>query len=296
MIRPTRALLLLSLAASLACRREPEPALVATTGPVTLIGFEATNPAGHRALLLGTMHIGVERDDFPAWVTTRLQAAPGFAMETDPGEVMGLAALMMRSDGTTLEQELGPDYWAKLERKVGKEMAAQLRLLKPSAAGAAIESMGLPPTQPLDLVLHDEAFNAGKQMTYLEKPEVQLRALDQVMNIGALRRMLDQPDDGDADIQALLAAYRAGDVAVLERLADDERKASLAAGVSAAEVARDDATMIGDRNRSWVPVIEGMVASGDAFIAVGALHLCGPDAVQRLLAAKGFSVRRVTGP
>lgn len=61
-------------------------------------------------------------------------------------------------------------------------------------------------------------------------------------------------------------------------------------------MARNEAILLGDRNRSWIPVIEAMVGRGDAFIAVGALHLCGPDAVQTLLAAKGWKVRRVTGP
>ena len=299
MLRPSRALLILALALELGCRREtaPDPAVdLAASGPVTPILYEATSPAGHRAHLLGTMHAGVAREQFPDWVTSRLQTAPNFAMETDPGEVMGLAALMMRTDGSTLEAELGPTDWAKLERLVGKPMAAQLRMLKPSAAGAALQSIGLPPTQSLDLVLHDEAFNAGKQMAYLEKPEVQLRALDLVMDIDALRRQLDQPGAGAADTQALLQAYRAGDVAMLERMAEKEKASALAAGVSPDRVKRDEAVLLGDRNRAWIPVIEQLVTSGDAFIAVGALHLIGPDAVQTLLAAKGFSVRRVIGP
>ena len=300
MIRPTPALLLLALALELGCRREAsrDPAAdpAAATGPITPILYEATSPAGHRAHLLGTMHAGVDREQFPDWVTVRLQAAPSFAMETDPGEVMGLAALMMRTDGTTLEQELGPADWAKLEHKVGKDMAAQLRVLKPSAAGAALEAIGLPPTQSLDLVLHDEAFNAGKQMAYLEKPEVQLRALDLVMDIDALRRQLDRPEGGADQTQLLLSAYRAGDVAVIERMAATEKVEALAAGVPADRIARDDAVLLGDRNRSWIPVIEQLLTGGDAFIAVGALHLIGPEAVQTLLAGKGFTVRRVVGP
>ena len=53
------------------------------------------------------------------------------------------------------------------------------------------------------------------------------------------------------------------------------------------------------RLRGWTRIDPaGVVITDnlDAFIAVGALHLIGPDAVQTLLAAKGFSVRRVIGP
>ena len=265
-------------------------------GPLTPIMYEATGPSGHKAIVFGTMHAGVDPAELPAWVMSRYQAAPAFAMETDPGEAMGLAALMMRTDGTTLRDELGPAYWAKLEAKLGKDDAARLLPLKTSAAAAALEADGLPTTESMDLVLHDGAFNAGKRMAYLEKPEVQLHALDIVLDGRALRQMLDDPDTGVDSNQQLLTAYRGGDTAALEALyAEGERK-SRAAGLTDVEVAAQTAVLLTDRNRAWIPAIEAEVAQHDIFIAVGAMHLCGAMGVPALLAARGFKVQRVTAP
>ena len=47
------------------------------------------------------------------------------------------------------------------------------------------------------------------------------------------------------------------------------------------------------RNASWIAAIEKMHATGNAFIAVGALHLMGPRSVLELLAQKGFRIARV---
>lgn len=288
------ALVAAALLAVGACDRSPGTA--APSAALVPILFEATAPSGHTAYLLGTMHAGVDPAELPAWVRSRYDAAPAFAMETDPGEAMGLAALMLRTDGKTLEDELGPAYWAKLKAKIGKDEAARLRPLKTSAAAAALEARGLPSTETMDLALHDGAFNAGKHMAYLEKPEVQLRALDIVLDARALRQMLDDPDSGEADNQRLLAAYRAGDTAALERLYAAGQAKSRAAGLTDVEIAAQHGVMLTDRNRAWVPVIEAEVAQRDIFIAVGALHLCGDAGVPALLAAAGFKVRRVTGP
>ena len=47
------------------------------------------------------------------------------------------------------------------------------------------------------------------------------------------------------------------------------------------------------RNRTWLARIKRLLAAGNAFIAVGALHLPGETGLLRLLQAAGFRVSRV---
>lgn len=51
--------------------------------------------------------------------------------------------------------------------------------------------------------------------------------------------------------------------------------------------------MLGVRNRAWMPAITKAVNEGDAFIAVGALHLGGKHGIVRALARKGYKVTRL---
>lgn len=51
-----------------------------------------------------------------------------------------------------------------------------------------------------------------------------------------------------------------------------------------------------ERNRNWMPEILAELARGDALIAVGALHLAGPDSLQAMLEAEGYSVTRLDLP
>ena len=52
--------------------------------------------------------------------------------------------------------------------------------------------------------------------------------------------------------------------------------------------------MIVDRNHSWLPKIDALLARrGRAFIVVGAGHVVGPDGLLTLLKAKGYTVEQM---
>ncbi|MEZ4365759.1 MAG: TraB/GumN family protein [Kofleriaceae bacterium] len=263
---------------------------------VTPFFYAATGPSGHTAYLLGTMHAGTAAADLPPWVWSRLRAAPTFAMETDLAGAVAEAGRLMRTDGGSLEADLGPTDWATLVRLVGEGPAAMLRGFKPAAAGAQLQARGLPPTPPMDLELHDAAFAAGKRIAFLEAPGVQLDVLEQVLDLDALREMLADPSALETDNRDLLAAYRTGSEAQVLAMLERARGRSKAAGHTDDEIARDEALMLGNRNAAWVPVITGLLAGGDVFVAVGALHLLGPGSVLEGLTKAGLTVRRVTGP
>ena len=72
------------------------------------------------------MHMGVDpQARLPKLVWDKLDAAPAFAMETDPaGDALGKIA---RHDGKSLHAELGDAYWAKLEQAIGAKTPSAAR-------------------------------------------------------------------------------------------------------------------------------------------------------------------------
>src|SRR5690349_16793577 len=69
---------------------------------------------GKTSFAFGTMHMGVDPETrLPDIVWNKLDQMPTFAMETDVSAASKLD--IRRSDGKTLEDDLGPVYWKKLE-------------------------------------------------------------------------------------------------------------------------------------------------------------------------------------
>jgi uncharacterized protein YbaP (TraB family) len=269
----------------------PGDAAVAPTGKVKAF-FYAVEKDGKTSHLLGTMHMGVDPARLPDNVYAALGKSKQFAMETNIMDPSLLSSLQ-RDDGKTLEDELGPDYWKKLETALGPQMANGLKNMKASTAAAVLELKGLPMTQPMDLVLLQKGKDAGAEVIYLEEAKLQQKLLDKWLDARALKMMLDEADKGDNKNQEMLSAYESGDETVVEKLTFD-KEAWKQAGRDEKEFDQMLEELLLDRNASWIPAIEKMIAKGDAFIAVGAAHLIGKGSVLELLRAKGYTVNRVT--
>ena len=85
--------------------------------PLKSIFFWSAEKDGKTTYFLGTMHMGIEPETrLPKIVWDKLDAAKTFAMETDLS-APGLAKTMFRETGT-LKDDLGDDYWKKLEAKM----------------------------------------------------------------------------------------------------------------------------------------------------------------------------------
>jgi hypothetical protein len=102
-----------------------------------------------------------------------------------------------------------------------------------------------------------------------------------------LEESLDQAGEGRERIEALHAAWRAGDAA---RLLDG----------MAAELKRDYPALYQsinvERNDAWVPKLAARLdasADEDVLVVVGALHLLGDDGVVEKLRGAGYTVERI---
>jgi uncharacterized protein len=224
-------------------------------------------------------------------VWTALGQAKAFAMETnimDPS----LLSMVMRNDGTTLDQELGADYWKKLEDVLGAALAGGLKGMKPSTVAALLQVKSLPMTEPMDIAVLKKAKEAGAEIIYLEEARLQQKLLDTWLDARAIKMMLDHWGEMQAQTRQLLAAYEAGNADEILALSFEEDQ-WLESGRTKAEFEQMKRELLLDRNASWVPKLEAMLDKGNGFVAVGAGHLVGPGSVLDLLQKKGYKVTRL---
>jgi uncharacterized protein YbaP (TraB family) len=123
------------------------------------------------------------------------------------------------------------------------------------------------------------AERQGQALGFLETIEDQLAALDLIPReywIEGIITVLRDPsyDDG---FDELVAAYLAADTDAIAATSDPAA----------------DEILLSMRNRNWIPVIEDWHQNGGAFVAVGLLHLIGPDNVVELLRTSGSTVTPV---
>jgi len=251
---------------------------------------------GKAVYLLGTIHIGVEPARLPPLVWDRLAAAKAFAMEIDIASVNPMDLLKPRKDGKTVEEDLGPEHWKKLQDRLGPAVAQSMNGLESSLIAELLQVQLLPPTTPMELALIEKAKAAKLQMVYLEKAELQQALLEKWFDTRMLKEMLDNFDEMKEQSTELKAAYEAGDAARVEALSSDE-EGWLESGRTQKELDQMNEDLLFGRNASWIPAIEKLAADGtDAFIAVGVAHLLGDKSVLDLLAKDGYTITRLEVP
>ncbi len=287
-IAMTQRLALLVVGLVVAACGQKSVAPVETVKPL-LWSVEKAGKTGH---LLGTMHTGVDPDRLPKHVWDTLDAARVLAVETD----LSAAAKMpvLRTDGTSLRDELGPTYWKKLEDAIGVDQASRLVGFKPLIPATIVAMHGLPATRSIDGALLDRARASGKTVVYLETLEMQFEVLGKWLDLRALKDMLDDVSLIHTTGQEMLAAYVAGDDARILAITDRERERWLARGRTAAEYDEQMLDILYRRNASWMPAIDKILSEDGGFIAVGAAHTVGPRSVVDLLRQRGYTVTRMT--
>ncbi|GHD65519.1 TraB/GumN family protein [Luteimonas padinae] len=261
--------------------------------------------------LLGSFHLLLP-GDYPLSrdVDMAFADAEKLVFEMAPDELASpqlaiqMAQAAMRADGSTLDQQLGPELAAKLA-SWGQASAAQL-----AATGMTVEvlqrfepwfvgmmvtitqmmGLGFDPALGLDAHMGGLAHQAQKPATGLETGAQQIAFLDGMdagEQLQMLEQALDQAEAGADQTLALHAAWRAGDV-----------EAILAGTV--AELRRDFPELYRainvERNNAWLPKLEARLredGDDDTLVVVGAMHLLGEDGVVEKLRAKGYAVERV---
>lgn len=257
----------------------------------------------NRVYLFGSVHMLAERDlDFPGPPDSALGAAyrdaEALVMEVPiddqaaPETAAATAGRAIDPAGRSLDDLLGAKAAAVHEaaRRQGIDLAP-LAPFEPWFASLVITvqaamRQGLDPAQGVEQRLAAAARTDGKPITGLETVDQQLALFDELapaLQVELLQKTLDEATTGQARLAEMVATWKRGDVAALERL--------MRAEFDAFPELRGP--LLVDRNRAWIqPLLDLLDDDRDYLVVVGALHLVGPDGVIALLERRGVQVRR----
>jgi hypothetical protein len=260
--------------------------------------FWSVKGAHNTVYLLGSVHVLKPGErDLPTEALRAYSKAAALVMEID---LNGLGAdptlgidptLEALPAGQTLAEVLGPSIYERFATH------ARTLGLEPAIFGAFQPWFAAMAMQQAELVQQgfeadsgvDEQFAARAASDH--KPIIALETIEQQLGIFAhlsldeqrrfLLYILDDSDDALHSADAVVAAWRSGDVVRLERLLSESSE-------QYPELFRMLTT---DRNRRWLPTVIGLLAARqDYLVIVGALHLVGQDGLVNLLRQAGYQV------
>ncbi|TCS12628.1 TraB/GumN family protein [Caulobacter sp. BK020] len=250
--------------------------------------------------LFGTVHVLKPSTQWRSpKIAKAFQDADDVVMEIEqPEDPAATQALMLKygvDRAAPLSGKLKPERYAKLQAAAqGMGFPPQaLEPMRPWLAALTVSltpllKAGYDPESGVEKLLTAQAKAAGKPISAFETMEQQVRFfadMTPAQETELLDSTLDEIDDGPAKIDALVAAWAAGDQGELKRQMVDEMQ--------------DDypdlyRLLLVNRNQDWARQLKTKLAgSGVSFVAVGAGHLTGPDSLQAQLAKLGIKTERV---
>lgn len=269
-------------------------------------GKKLTKPS----YLFGTIHLGDPRvTTLHPEVEKAFRSADRFYAEIDlaPAKMLGGAGLMMRKDGSTLSKSIGPELTAKLD--------LELKAINPALSSAPFDPMKtwvmtsqLPllqfqfeGKQALDFVLFERATKAGKEVAGLETIESQLKIFDdltekeQVLMLrSTLDLMAEERKNGKNTTKKLLDLYLTANLPDLGTFLKETMAMGDKEDPAFKELnERFLKSLLDDRNVKMAAAMDESLADKPHdvhFFAVGAAHYVGPNAIQKLLTKKGYTI------
>lgn len=251
--------------------------------------------AGTRSsYVFGTIHVADDSIvDLPAEVNSVLAQATSFAMEVvpDASELMTFASLMYFTDGNKLSELISKPLFNEVVRLlIAYHLPeAAIALMKP---WAAFLTLSYPPEagQVLDMRLLETARQNGADVSGLESLQEQAEIFDTMaldMQVKILSDTACHYDVVEADYEKMKSLYIARDLAGLYAYS---QRYSTADGELYNGLMKK---LLTDRNYTMAKRMQPMLEVGNAFIAVGAMHLPGAEGVLSLLAKNGYEISRI---
>ncbi len=255
---------------------------------------------GKSAYLLGSIHY-LKRENFPLKknILDALDRSKKLVPEINLNSLSTAAiqrTMLERAvyrDGTTLAQNIDGETYRRTEERAS-QIGIDIKVLEPmkpwfvalTMMAFKLQQLGLDAELGVDRQLAERAKGKGMPTDGLETFEFQIRLLDQLSKREQemmLRETVAELESLDKNIQQIVQAWLGGDGATLERL--------MLAGMR--EYPELHSKVVVERNRRWLPEIEGMIARGEnAMIVVGAAHLVGQEGVLELLKGRGYSLEQ----
>lgn len=140
--------------------------------------------------------------------------------------------------------------------------------------------------QPIDMFLGKDAKRLGKEVLALESLEEQMKILYSSQTaeeqLTDLISLVKDTAEARMETRTLIEAYAKGDLQKM-MLISEETEVSMG----------DMKVWLDNRNVKWIPQLLPLLNEGNAFIAVGALHLPGEKGLLELLKAEGYTLSPV---
>jgi hypothetical protein len=196
--------------------------------------------------------------------------------------------------GKSLSTQLPPDLYRRVT-ELAKQQKVDMTILesmKPWLASIVLldnqlVKQGFDPSSGVDIHFADEADAGHKPVTGLETPDFQLGMLAKLSDKAQqtmLVQSLQDADDTDHEMQALMGAWRHGDTGMLNK----ELQTEFGPYPDIYQA------ILVQRNSAWIPKLEKLAGSGKQyFVVVGALHLVGPDGVLASLEKDGYKIEQL---
>ena len=190
-----------------------------------------------------------------------------------------------------LSRMVGKDGFAKARALLPDVRVQDLDRMKPWSVLALLEARGESGGEAtMDARLQRMAAAAGKRVLHLETLEEQLKALDCVPAAEHVQVLDERLRDSwilRIESAQAMAWYRARNLDAW--LASIDRVEGLGEQAKAIEQ-RARRCLLEDRNARWIGQLETLFQDGPCLVAVGAVHLVGPDGLIAALRREGYTV------
>jgi len=256
--------------------------------------WEVSQPGQPASYLFGTIHSGDPAVlELPLPVQQAFAAADRVVLEVllDQDALLSSSRLMLLGEGRLLSDITGRALFEKASRAILTRGIPEVVLerMKPWAAAVTL-SMPAPETgEVLDMLLYQQALQAGKPVFGLESIHEQLAVFDDMPEsdqLVLLRDAVENFQEIDAMQRELLDAWLQRDLGTL-----------LAINAAAMETADRELAaefqdrLITGRNRLMAERLQPYLQEGNTFVAIGALHLPGDSGLLNLLEQRGYTIR-----
>jgi uncharacterized protein YbaP (TraB family) len=252
--------------------------------------WKIESPGVKPSYLFGTIHSDDARiTQLPLEVKERFDRAASFTMEliANGAGIVDMAQAMFFNDGQTLEKVLGKDLYARtLQALVSRGLPTQgIEKQKP---WVVMMSLSVPKPRSglvLDMVLQLEATKQEKPAYGLETMQEQIELFNSMSmgdQVHLLAETVRTTAQMDAQLEELLQTYLKRDLAGLMAASDKYQPDNDPVYHSFMD------RLLNKRNIKMLQRMLPRLKEGNAFIAVGALHLPGPEGLLSLLEKTGY--------
>jgi uncharacterized protein YbaP (TraB family) len=271
--------------------------------------FRVLGPTGSRLYVLGTVHVGPSQ----GWrlspeVDRAIVDADRFFLELDlrklDDEAVGdlLASMVLLPPGRTIDQVIAPETAALLSKqdallaRYGLPRNARVRFEPWYVAVSLAQVAATESGYSLDRAVENDLMERldGRPLRGLETFDAQMRMMDQLdpaAQDAMLRDTLLRLEDAAEELERLIQAWREADRESLRSIARQ--------GLDELPALNGfyDRLLV-DRNAAWMTILRAYLDDPalehqDAFVAVGALHLVGPDGLETRFREAGYVVDRI---